>query len=124
MIGREVIDVIDREHLRENALDVGNYLLDRLRDVAARRELIGDVRGNGLFVGVELAADREKRIPNGAAAGYVANRMRELGVLLSTDGPDHNVLKIKPPLCFSRSDADLLSETLDRVLGESAINEA
>ena len=121
LVGREVLGVIDREHLRENARDVGNYLLERLRDVATRHELIGDVRGNGLFVGVELVADREKRTPAGAAAGYVANRMRELGVLLSTDGPDHNVLKIKPPLCFGARDADVLSETLDRALGEGAL---
>ena len=121
LIGREVIDVINREKLRENARDVGIYLLTRLRDIASRHDLIGDVRGNGLFVGVELVTDREQRTPAGAAAGYVANRMRELGVLMSTDGPDHNVLKIKPPLCFSRADADLLARTLDRVLGESLL---
>lgn len=116
LIGREVLDVIDREHLRENARHVGNHLLERLRDVATRHELIGDVRGNGLFVGVELVADREKRTPAGAAAGYVANRMRELGVLLSTDGPDHNVLKIKPPLVLSAEDCDFFLEALCDVL--------
>jgi 4-aminobutyrate aminotransferase-like enzyme len=85
--------------------------------------LIGDVRGNGLFVGVELVTDRDARIPAGREAGYVANRMRERGVLLSTDGPDHNVLKIKPPLCFDRSDADFLSDTLDHVLRESPVKD-
>ena len=122
-IGREVIDVIDREHLRENARDTGNYLLTCLREVATRHDLIGDVRGNGLFIGIELVTSREQRTPAGREAAYVANRMRELGVLLSTDGPDHNVLKIKPPLCFDARDAEVLSETLDRILGESAVKD-
>ena len=120
-IGQEVLHVIQREGLRERALETGNYLISQLRELGDRHAMIGDVRGNGLFVGVELVSDREQRTPAGAAAGYVANRMRELGVLLSTDGPDHNVLKIKPPLCFGVSDADVLSATLDRVLGESVL---
>jgi 4-aminobutyrate aminotransferase-like enzyme/Ser/Thr protein kinase RdoA (MazF antagonist) len=120
-IGREVLDVIDRDKLRENASAVGNHLLARLRELASRHELIGDVRGEGLFVGVELVNDRELRSPAGSEASYVANRMRELGVLLSTDGPDHNVLKIKPPMCFSVADADFLAQTLDRVLAESLL---
>ena len=123
VIGREVLDVIQREGLRENALATGDYLMTRLRDVADRRQLIGDVRGNGLFVGVELVTNRDARTPAGGEAGYVANRMRELGVLMSTDGPDHNVLKIKPPLCFNRTDADFLVDTLDRVLAESPVKD-
>ena len=83
---------------------------------------LDQVAGNGLFVGVELVADRDQRTPDGPAASYVANRMRELGVLMSTDGPDHNVLKIKPPLCFDRSNAEMLADTLGRVLGESMLN--
>ena len=121
VIGQEVLDVVQRQGLRENALDTGNYLMARLRDAAARHHLIGDVRGNGLFIGVEMVTNREARTPAGPAAGYVANRMRELGVLMSTDGPDHNVLKIKPPLCFNRTDADFLADTLDRVLSESPL---
>ena len=119
VIGLEVLDVIEREGLRAHALETGNYLKARLRDVGERHALIGDVRGEGLFVGIELVEDRDQRTPAGRTASYVANRMRELGVLMSTDGPDNNVLKVKPPLCFSRSDADLLSETLDRALREA-----
>ncbi|HEX6317092.1 MAG TPA: aminotransferase class III-fold pyridoxal phosphate-dependent enzyme, partial [Gemmatimonadaceae bacterium] len=119
VIGLEVLDVIEREHLRQRALETGEYLKARLGEVMSRHQLIGDVRGEGLFIGIELVADREERRPAGAAASHVANRMRELAVLLSTDGPDNNVLKIKPPLCFSRADADTLSEALDRVLGET-----
>ena len=82
----------------------------------SRHALVGDVRGLGLFVGVELVRDRETREPAGAEAGIVANRMRDRGVLVSTDGPFHNVLKIKPPLCFTERDADRLASTLDDIL--------
>ncbi|HEX6944151.1 MAG TPA: aminotransferase class III-fold pyridoxal phosphate-dependent enzyme [Gemmatimonadaceae bacterium] len=122
VIGREVLDVIQREGLRENALATGDYLMTRLREVAGGHALIGDVRGNGLFVGVELVTNRDSRTPAGREAGYVANRMRELGALMSTDGPDHNVLKIKPPMCFNKDDADFLADTLGRVLSESPVS--
>ena len=121
VIGTEVLDVMQREGLRERALATGEHLMARLRELGDRHRLIGDVRGSGLFVGVELVRDRDERIPAGREAAYIANRMRELGVLMSTDGPDHNVLKIKPPLCFDRSDADLLAHFLDLVLAESPL---
>jgi 4-aminobutyrate aminotransferase-like enzyme len=76
------------------------------------------VRGLGLFLGVELVRDRTTLEPAGDEAGYVANRMRERGVLVSTDGPFHNVLKIKPPLVFTTQDADQLVATLDQALAE------
>ena len=81
--------------------------------------LLGDVRGLGLFIGVELVTrSRTRARPRRVRRRYVANRMRDRGVLMSTDGPDNNVLKIKPPLCFHERDADVLVETLDFVLGE------
>jgi 4-aminobutyrate aminotransferase-like enzyme len=76
------------------------------------------VRGVGLFVGVELVLDREARTPAPRQASYIVNRIRDRGILLSTDGPDHNVLKIKPPLVFDEQDADRLVAELDVVLGE------
>ena len=106
--------------LRERARETGAYLTDRLRDLGGRHPAVGDVRGTGLFLGVELVEDRDTRAPAGRVAAYVANRMRDAGVLVSTDGPHHNVLKIKPPLCFGREDADLLVAALDRALGEAA----
>jgi 4-aminobutyrate aminotransferase-like enzyme len=121
VIGLAVLDVMERERLRERALATGDHIMARLRELGERHALVGDVRGEGLFVGVELVTDRDNRTPANREAAYVADRMRELGVLLSTDGPDHNVLKIKPPLCFDTSDADFLSVTLDRVLRESAL---
>ncbi len=117
-IGLAVLDVIERERLQENARIVGDHLMARLRELMREHPVIGDVRGRGLFVGVELVRDREARTPAGRIAGYVAERMRDLGVLISTDGPDHNVLKIKPPLVFSRFDADQLVATLATVLAE------
>jgi 4-aminobutyrate aminotransferase-like enzyme len=119
-IGLEVLAVMEREGLRAHALSVGEYLMARLGELGSRYELVGDVRGLGLFVGVELVSDREQRTPATRQAGYVANRMKEGGVLMSTDGPFNNVLKIKPPLCFTREDADFLVETMSRVLEEDA----
>lgn len=119
VVGLEVLRIVEREGLREHAQRTGAYLMEGLRGLMGRHALVGDVRGLGLFVGVELLADPVQRVPATRQAGYVANRMRELGVLVSTDGPDHNVLKLKPPLPFNAADADLLVATLDRVLAES-----
>lgn len=116
--GLAVLDVIEREGLRPRAQATGGLLMARLRELGDRHLLVGDVRGAGLFVGVELVTDREERTPAGREAGYLANRMREMGVLMSTDGPHHNVLKIKPPLCFSEQDVEQLVGTMEQVLGE------
>jgi 4-aminobutyrate aminotransferase-like enzyme/Ser/Thr protein kinase RdoA (MazF antagonist) len=120
-VGLAVLDVIRDQQLQQNALRVGNRLLGGLRDLARRHPLIGDVRGLGLYVGVELVLDRKSRLPAGRHASYVAERMRDHHILISTDGPDHNVLKIKPPLVFSDADADRLVETLDRILAEDPV---
>ncbi len=120
-IGLAVLDVIERENLQANALDVGNYLMDGLRQLQARHPLIGDVRGLGLYIGAELVLDPETMEPAGDHASYISNRMRDYGVLISTDGPFHNVLKIKPPIIFSRADADHLLWALGEVLQDSAL---
>jgi hypothetical protein len=117
-IGLAVLDVVRDEGLQARALEVGQILVNGLRALMPRHRLIGDVRGLGLFVGIELVRDRETREPAGAEAGLVANRMRDKGILVSTDGPFHNVLKIKPPLCFTARDTDRLVLTLDGILGE------
>jgi len=111
-----VLDVIREEGLQENARATGDYLLAGLRDLAPRHPLVGDVRGQGLFLGVELVRDRDTREPAAGEASDLVDRMKELGVLLSTDGPLHNVIKIKPPLVFSRADADVLLARLERAL--------
>jgi 4-aminobutyrate aminotransferase-like enzyme/Ser/Thr protein kinase RdoA (MazF antagonist) len=120
-IGLAVLDVIEQEGLQANALDVGNYLMAGLRDLQTRHPLIGNVRGLGLYIGAELVLDPETMEPAGEHASYISNRMRDYGVLISTDGPFHNVLKLKPPIIFSRADADHLLWALNEVLQDSAL---
>jgi 4-aminobutyrate aminotransferase-like enzyme len=117
-VGLAVLDVLEQENLQENARIVGNRLLDGLRGLQAQFPLIGDVRGLGLYIGVELVRDRQTLKPAAEEATYIANRMREKGILISTDGPLHNVLKIKPPLVFSEANADFSVETLGEILEE------
>ena len=118
--GLAVLDVLEEEHLQENALRVGSYLIARLKSLQVKHALIGDVRGSGLFLGVDLVLDRQTREPAPNQASYVVNRLRERGILAGTDGPNHNVIKLRPPLIFSQPDADLFVSTLDVVLGEDA----
>ncbi len=122
-IGLAVLDVIRDEGLQAHALEVGEHLLNGLRGLRPLHPGIGDVRGLGLFAGIELVRDDVTREPAGAAAGVVANRMRDQGVLVSTDGPFHNVLKIKPPMCFTALDADRLASTLDGILREGHLQQ-
>ena len=119
-IGLAVLDVIADEGLQEHARVTGERLLAGLHELAVRHEAIGDVRGTGLFAGFELVRDRSTREPDADLATDLVNRAAERGVLLSTDGPDHNVIKIKPPMVFSSADADRLVETVDAVLSEIA----
>ncbi|HET7031297.1 MAG TPA: aminotransferase class III-fold pyridoxal phosphate-dependent enzyme [Candidatus Limnocylindrales bacterium] len=123
-IGLAVLDVIVEERLQEHARVTGEQLLASLRELQGRHEPIGDVRGMGLFVGFELVRDRATREADAALAGEVVNRSAERGVLLSMDGPDHDVIKIKPPLVFSAADAERLVETVDDVLTEIAAGSA
>ena len=117
-IGLAVLDVLRDEQLQAHALRVGQRMLDALRPFVDRHPMVGDVRGSGLFLGVELVRDRATLEPAGAEASYIANRLREMGILLGTDGPFHNVVKIRPPMAFNDPDADLLVGALDRALGE------
>ena len=117
-IGLAVLDVIHDERLQERALHVGEHLRQGFRELASHYTLIGDVRGLGLFVGVEFVCDRDTRTPAPDATAYVCNRLRELGILVSVDGPRDNVLKIKPPLVFSDANVAHFVEMLDRILGE------
>ena len=103
-VGLAVLDVIRDEGLQENARLTGEYLMAGLRELQRRHASITDVRGLGLFLGFEMTGERE--------ATELVNRMKERGVLLSTDGPRHNVIKIKPPLVFGRAEADVLLEKL------------
>jgi len=115
-VGLAVLDVVQEEGLQAHALAVGERLLAALRPLADRHAIVGDVRGSGLFLGVELVRDRATLEPAGGEASYVVERMREEGILLGTDGPFHNVVKIRPPMPFSAGDGDVLAATLGEIL--------
>ncbi|RVE60629.1 hypothetical protein OJAV_G00182850 [Oryzias javanicus] len=117
-IGLAVLDVIEKENLQDKALRVGQYLCDLLEKLKDKHPLIGDIRGRGLFIGVELVRDRVKLTPATAEAQEVIYKLKEQFVLLSADGPHRNVLKFKPPLCFSTEDADLVVEKMEVILTE------
>jgi 4-aminobutyrate aminotransferase-like enzyme/Ser/Thr protein kinase RdoA (MazF antagonist) len=117
-IGLAVLDVIENERLQEHAAVVGGTLKANLASLAMRHDSVGDVRGRGLFLGIEFVEDRSAKTPSARVARYVANRAAELGVLLSTDGPQHNVIKIKPPMTFDQRDGERVVATLDKILTE------
>jgi 4-aminobutyrate aminotransferase-like enzyme/Ser/Thr protein kinase RdoA (MazF antagonist) len=116
--GLAVLDVLQEENLQANALEVGNHLKKSLHALQTKYPIIGDVRGSGLFLGIDLVNDRETRTPAPDQATYITNRLRDRGILTGTDGPHHNVLKLRPPLIFTKQDADLFSATLDSILAE------
>lgn len=115
-IGTAVLKVVRREDLQRNALETGDYLKEQLKILQAKYPIIGDVRGAGLFLGIEL--NLSDRSPASPQAAYLVNRMKKRGILMSTDGPDDNVIKIKPPMVFNRSHAKRLIENLEMVLQE------
>ena len=118
--GLAVLDVLRDENLQHNALEVGTRWLAQLHGLQNTHALIGDVRGSGLFLGIDLVNDRSTRAPATEQAAYVVNRLRERGILAGTDGPHHNVIKLRPPLIFSDSDADLFTATLNEILHEDS----
>ena len=120
-IGLAVLDVIEEEGLQDHARRVGERLLAGLKRLVERHAIVGDARGTGLFQGIELVTDRKSLEPAPRHATRLVERMRDRGILLSTDGPLHNVVKIKPPLVFDEDDADRLVSNLDEVLGEDAL---
>jgi 4-aminobutyrate aminotransferase-like enzyme/Ser/Thr protein kinase RdoA (MazF antagonist) len=119
-VGLAVLDVIRDEKLMENALTVGEHFKTGLKSLMKKHPLIGDIRGMGLFLGIELVTDRETLEPAEEQAHTIAERMKEEGILVSVDGPLYNVLKIKPPLVFTAANADRYVSTLDAVSDELA----
>ena len=118
--GLAVLDVLQEGHLQQHALRVGAHLIEGLKILQTRHALIGDVRGSGLFLGIDFVLDRETREPAPLQVSYVVNRLRDCGILAGTDGPHHNVIKLRPPLVFSEVDAELFRKKLDLVLQEDA----
>ena len=117
-IGHAVLKVIEEEELQKNAFRVGNELKTLLSEVKSVHDIIGDVRGKGLFLGIEIIKDLETLEPDKQVTNKIVNEMRNSKILLSSDGPDHNVIKIKPPMVFNSSNALFLVETLDKVISK------
>ena len=114
-IASAVLDVIEEEQLQENAKVVGAYYKGLLKELAKTYPCIGEVRGSGLFLGIEIVEDGTTN-PNTALAQHIKNEMRIRQILLSTDGPYDNVIKTKPPLCFTKANAKLVVQTMDKIL--------
>jgi 4-aminobutyrate aminotransferase-like enzyme len=119
--GLAVLDVLEEEGLQAHADAVGQAFRDEMASLAHAHPAVGDVRGRGLFLGVEIVSSRDAPTPDRETARYVVERMKEKGVLLSTDGPDANVIKIKPPLPFADNDAVRVVSELDLVLAEDFV---
>jgi len=115
-VGLAVLDVIEQEGILQNVHDVGLYLVENLRSLAQQYPRIADVRGKGLFYGLEVVKEPGSIEADAELAKSIAEGMREAGVLLSTTGPFNNVVKIRPPMVFSRANADQLVGSLERVL--------
>jgi 4-aminobutyrate aminotransferase-like enzyme len=114
--GLAVLDVLEQENLQQNALETGQYLVDGLGLLAERHEAIGDVRGSGFFLGLELVEDREQKTPATALAKRVLNGLRDRGLLTGTIGPDANILKLRCPMVFTRENADYALGLIDETL--------
>lgn len=117
-VGLAVLDVLRDERLQQNALRVGDQLLAGLKSFVGKYNMVADARGAGLFLGLELVRDLSTLEPAAAEASFISNRMRDHGILLGTDGPYHNVVKIRPPMPFNASDAAFLLGTLEKILKE------
>lgn len=114
--GSAVLDVMERERLQDNAASVGEYLRDRLLRLGERFEAIGDVRGTGLFLAVDLVTDRDQRTPASELATRLINELREHGVLTSTVGKHANILKLRPPMVLTQDDADFFLDVVEHSL--------
>ncbi len=119
-MGKEVLEIVDDEGLMDNARVMGERLLNGLNLLQKQHDIVGDVRGCGLFIGVDLVEDSESRAPGTAIADYVKNRMLENRILVGTEGPADNVLKIRPPLTIELDDVDMILAVMDQVLEEAS----
>lgn len=114
--GLAVLEIIERDELQKNALEVSQYLMGKLFQLKAQHRLIGDVRGVGLFIGIELVVNERTKEPAREETTMIMERCREMGVLVGKGGVHNNVLRLKPPLCFQKEDADFLISVLDVVI--------
>jgi 4-aminobutyrate aminotransferase-like enzyme len=118
--GLAVLDVIEQEGLQQNALHVGQHIVEGVNALAQKYECIGDVRGTGLFLAVELVSDRHKRTPATELTAAIVNDLRDRGVLTGSIGPDDNILKFRPPMVLSIGDADYMLDIFGKTLASVA----
>lgn len=116
--GLAVLKVIEKEQLQQNALMVGSYLKECLLELNEKHEIIGDVRGSGLMLGIELVNDQELKTPAKVETRHIMDQMKELGVLVGKGGFHGNVFRITPPLCFTKEDADFLVGVMDYTMSK------
>jgi len=112
-----VLEIIEQQDLQAKALETGSYLLKGLREIATNHTIIGDIRGSGLFIAIDLVRDRENREPATSETHKAVNLLRQHGVLIGSTGKYDNILKIRPPMVFSKENADTLLQKLEMVLG-------
>jgi alanine-glyoxylate transaminase/(R)-3-amino-2-methylpropionate-pyruvate transaminase len=111
-----VLDVIDREKLQANSLKIGNRILAGLGQLREKHDIIGDVRGKGLLLGIELVKDRQSKEPAKEECAQVMETCKEMGLLLGKGGLWGQTIRFSPPMCVNEQDADFLLEVLDRAL--------
>src|SRR5579859_5139211 len=114
--GKAVLEVIERENLQANSLKIGNHLLAGLEKLKQKHDLIGDVRGKGLLLGIELVKDRATKEPAGSECAHLLETCKDLGLLLGKGGLNGNVIRIAPPMCLTQADADFMLEVLAAAL--------
>ena len=119
--GRAVLQVIREEKTQANARDVGGALLARLKDLQQRHQSIGDVRGRGLMLAIEMVRDRKTKEPDADVTAKVFESCRAQGLILSKSGPNRSVLRMVPPMCLSMADVDQVAEGLDRAFHEATV---
>ena len=112
-IGKAVLEVIEKDKLQENALTMGGIILSGLQKLKAKYKIIGDVRGKGLMLGVEMVKDRVTKEPAKAECGQVLEYAREMGLLLGKGGLWGQTIRFAPPMCITKADADFILEVFD-----------
>jgi len=122
-IGHAVLDVIENQNMMKNAQIVGMYALDQLNILKQRHEIIGDVRGVGLFIGIEFVKDKKSKIPASAECSELQKLLKKKFVIISVEGPHYNVLKFKPPMTFAKEDVDFLVKALEESIKEVEVME-
>ena len=122
LIANEVLKIVDDENLKSNAKKMGDILINELNKLKFKFPIIGDVRGLGLFLGVEIINNIETKEPDTQKADYICNRLREKNILIGLEGPSENVIKIRPPLCLSKEDVLTFIRAFSEVLSDTSLN--